>query len=484
MDPSHQKKTKIIATFGPACDSYDVLKDMVRQGVNVIRLNASHNSDPEYIAKCVELIRRVESDMDRPLGILLDLQGPKIRVGKFVNDKVELLTGQTFTLLPKGSLGDATQSSVSYDGILEDVSVGDPVYLDDGNLRLVVTEKLPGSVNCLVQQGGVLTNNKGINLPRTRISLSAFTEKDKTDIHLAVTQHLDYVALSFVTDVSDVTQFREYLDLIGGKDIHIIAKIERQMAIDNIAAIIDAADAVMVARGDLGVEIGIERVPEAQKMIIREANLRLKPVIVATQMLESMIVKRTATRAEASDVANAIYDRCDAVMLSAETAMGIDPANVVATMTRICLATDDHLIAIKRSQYQPRNPLFLKKTTSISFAMAANQIAEENNAKVLMAFSGRGETPLIISKLNPMIPVIAAADTAAVCRRVALYRGVIPLLTSRNFATISRWTDMINVAITDATNQHLVKANDTMIITAGIPVGRVGGTNSIRLITV
>ena len=279
----------------------------------------------------------------------IDLQGPKIRIGTFAEKSIQLSVGDLFLLSSDSSLvGDKTKVSVSYPELITDLEVGHHLYIDDGNIRLEVVEKRSTDVVCRVLRGGVISNNKGINLPMTHTSIPTLTEKDLRDLEVAVKNNVEYVAHSFISTSRDVLALKDHIQRLNGNDIGVIAKIERKSAVDNIVSILEVSDVVMVARGDLGVEIGIENVPEAQKTIIRESMKFIKPVIVATQMLESMVVKKLATRAEVSDVANAIYDRCDAVMLSGETAMGIDPANAVAMMKTICVATDENLSKMKK----------------------------------------------------------------------------------------------------------------------------------------
>jgi pyruvate kinase len=480
---SPDRKTKIIATLGPASATPEVLLDVLRCGADLIRLNASHNADPKIVKEQVALIRHCAQTLEKSVGIFLDLQGPKIRVGKFAEQKIELQTGQTFVLTTDTVLGDENRASVTYAGFADDVEVGQPLYIDDGKVQLVIREKKGNDVICEVDRGGIVSNSKGINLPLTHIKMSALTEKDRKDVKLAVEHELDYVALSFVSTADDVTELREYLKNLGSSDIQIISKIERQFAIDNILPIIKASDAIMVARGDLGVEIGVAHVPKIQKMIIRESNKRLKPVIVATQMLESMIYSEMATRAEVSDVANAIYDRCDAVMLSGETAMGINPSNVIKTMVSICVATDKHMVDIKLD-HGGLETYPLMHTPATSFCKAADQIAEENEAKVIMAFTSSGNTPLIASKLNPAIPIIAPTDSEKICQRMSLYRGVTPLLLTKKYSEIHRWTDMIALSVKHAKQAEIVHPGDRVVVTAGIPIGQSNGINSIRMVTV
>ncbi|MGE4170107.1 MAG: pyruvate kinase [Candidatus Margulisiibacteriota bacterium] len=481
----HSKKTKIIATLGPASNNKKALTDMFKAGVNVIRINASHRGELQGVRDDIALVRKTATDMGVPIAIFMDLQGPKIRVGKFENDKVELKVGQAFELTTDKVLGNDSRASVSYEAFAADVKAGEPLYIDDGRIRLEVLKMQGNSAHCKVVQGGILSNHKGVNLPKTKMTLSALTAKDLEDAAFAVEEKLDYIALSFVSVEEDVLALRKYIDHLGGYAIQIISKIERQQAIDNIISIIDVSDVIMVARGDLGVEIGVENVPKAQKMIIRESNARIKPVIVATQMLESMIQAKTATRAEVSDVANAIYDRCDAVMLSGETAVGIDPANVVTTMANIAQATDEHMTFLKKQGHSHEDKHgFIQHSTAVSFCKAADQVAIENNAKAIMAFTSSGNTPLIASKLNPILPVIAPTDEPFVWRRTAMYRGVIPLMLPKKFNDIHRWTDMITLALNEAKNNHLLEKGDVVVVTAGIPIGRSNGINSIRIVTV
>jgi pyruvate kinase len=479
----NDKKTKIIATIGPSSDNREHLKEMFYAGGDIIRINASHRSEPEIIKQNVDLIRDVSKEIDQWVSILMDLQGPKIRVGKFKNGKVTLHDNAIFSLTTEKILGDETRASVSYKGFTDDIQIGNPIYIDDGKIQLVVRDKKGNQVICEVIQGGILSNQKGLNLPDTKMSISPITEKDYEDALLAIETQMDYIALSFVSHEDDIKKLRKFLDVNNGHDIKIIAKIERPVAVERIDAIIKESDAVMVARGDLGVEIGVENVPRVQKMIISKANQLIKPVIVATQMLESMIHASTATRAEVSDVANAIYDSCDAVMLSGETAIGIDPTNSVSSMAVICKATDTHVAEIKKNQ-KVRNDQFDYHTIPISICKAANQVAEETDAAFIMAFTSSGNTPLIASKLNSTIPIISPIDDPKIGRRVALYRGVQPMMMPIKFDSIARWTDMINLAVKEAKTKKLIKKGDVIVVTAGIPIGQSDGINSIRLIKV
>lgn len=485
MKDFSEKRTKILATLGPSSSSENVLSALFDKGVDIIRINASHYKNPNMIGAHIKLVRKVAAKKDIPIGILVDLQGPKIRVGIFSGDGIELVNGSEFTLYKDHDrLGDLEGIGISYPGLIDDLELGDPVYIDDGKVRLRVASKTADSVTCKVEVGGGVSNNKGINIPNTKLSQSVLTEKDKHDLAVAVKSGVEYVALSFVSEAKDIVEMREYMHSLGGKDLDIIAKIERRSAVDDIVNILRETDVVMVARGDLGVEIGIEHVPQVQKQIIREGMKYIRPVIVATQMLESMVQSVIATRAEVSDVANAIYDRCDAVMLSGETAVGIDPVNVVNTMSNICKATDHHRVELKRTRYSQVIRLFENSSTATSICKAADQIAEENQADVMLAFTSSGSTARILSKLNSSMPIIAPTDNPSVQRKMNLYRGVIPIAMKKSFSEIKSWEEMIHLTVDDLCDQGLLIKGDKVIITAGIPIGITGGTNSIRMIVV
>jgi len=479
------KRTKIIATLGPATNNEETLQRILLEGVDVIRLNGSHYRSQDNIKDDISLIRRTAEAINKHTAIFLDLQGPKIRVGKFKKNGAILETGQQFTIKKdKDFLGNSQCCGLTTPEIIDDLNVGEPVFIDDGNIRLLIESINNGDVVCRVTQGGKISNHKGVNLPLSAISVSALTEKDCNDVETAVLNGVDYIALSFVSKADDVLELRQLINKHKGNQIGIISKIERRSAVDNLVEIIEVSDIVMVARGDLGVEVGLEKVPEIQKKTIRECNRLTTPVIVATQMLESMVTKPTATRAEVSDIANAIYDRCDSVMLSAETAIGDFPIEVVQSMRRICEASDKHLAELKKSKYSQVKRVFQIKSAATTFCKAADQISEEINANIMIAFTSSGNTALISSKLNPSIPILAPTDDISVVRKMALFRGVIPLLIKEKFVNIQSWGSMIQMALEDAKNLGYVKPGDLAIITAGYPLGSPGGTNSIRMIEV
>mgnify|MGYP001478188727 CR=1 FL=1 len=477
------KKTKIIATIGPACKDSSILKKMIKMGVDMFRINASHNEDSDNLVNLIESLRMTSVIAEKNTGIFLDLQGPKIRLGTFEKGEVLIKKKQLYILTSRQIIGNSEASHISYENFYQDVSRNDIIYIDDGKIILKVESIKNKDVTCIVVRGGKLSDNKGVNLPMTEMSVSPFTNKDRNDSLNAIKAGVDYIALSFVSSAKNIRDFRLFLNKNNGNKVQIIAKIERQKAIDNLNEIIESADAIMVARGDLGVEVGVEKVPQIQKEIIYRSNKQSKPVIVATQMLESMITTEHATRAEVSDVANAIYDNCDAVMLSGETAVGNNPVQVIQTMASICNAVDQHLDELI-AENNTIHKFKLTHSVATSFCKAASQVASENNAKAIMAFTSSGNTPLIASKTKTPHTIIAPTDERYLCCRMSIYRGVIPLLLPKKFQEITRWRDMIKIAVDECKNLNYLKKNDIAVITAGIPIGQSNGINSIRIISV
>lgn len=476
------KRTKIIATIGPASNSLAKIKKLIQSGTDIFRVNASHIRSADDILNAVQLVRQASEEFKKSVGVFLDLQGPKIRIGELEKPEVRVKTGQDIIMTSKNILGNSSKVSVSYPHFEKDIHVGDPVFIDDGRIRMKVSSKTKEGVVCKVIQGGSFSRRKGVNLPITKLGMSSLTSKDLEDVETGVKAGVDFLALSFVSTADDVIELKKLLKKLNATEIQVISKIERQIAVDHIDEILEVSDAVMVARGDLGVEVGLENVPRFQKLIIRQANKLLKPVIVATQMLESMINAPIATRAEVSDVANAVYDRCDAVMLSGETAVGIDPISVVKTMRSICQASDEHMVLLK--QEDALSVSVSQPNRALSICQAADAIAEANHAKAIMAFTSSGNTPLLASKLNPTFPVLAPTDSENVFKRCSLYRGVIPMIMPVKFKDIHRWTAMINIAVEEAKRLGYLKVGDVIVVTAGIPIGVSNGINSIRLVTV
>ena len=336
------KRTKIVCTLGPASETEEILRDLINNGLNVCRMNFSHGSHEEHKIR-MDLVKKVREELGQPTAILLDTKGPEIRTGNFELPEVLLEEGQTFTITMKDVMGNKEMCTVSYKGLVHDVKVGDTILIDDGLVGLTVKEINGDDIVCEVQNSGIVKNHKGVNVPGVKVNLPAITEKDRSDIEFGIEQGIDFIAASFVRKVSDVLAIREILEENNATDIKIISKIENQEGVDNIDSIIEASDGIMVARGDLGVEIPMEKLPAVQKMIIEKCNIAGKPVITATQMLDSMIRNPRPTRAEVSDVANAIYDGTDAIMLSGESANGDWPVEAVQTMAKIAIEAEKQL---------------------------------------------------------------------------------------------------------------------------------------------
>jgi pyruvate kinase len=433
------RRTKIVTTIGPASSSPEILELLMRAGADVLRLNFSHGTQEQHL-QVIRSARAIASRLDRPLALLQDLSGPKIRTGPMAGGEVELRKGRHLTItIDAGSEGTAERISTTYAALPHDVKPGDRILLDDGKLALAVLSTGPDRVECEVVDGGPLRSHKGMNLPGVALSTPALTEKDRSDLAFGLENGVDYVALSFVRRARDVEEAKELI-AARGKDVPVIAKIEKPQALDELAAILAAADGVMVARGDLGVEIGAEDVPIVQKRIITEANAAGKVVITATQMLESMIESPRPTRAEASDVANAILDGTDAVMLSGESAVGKYPVAAVETMARIAVATEQHGLAEIRprmlelpceaasSRLADHFPRAGSPITR-SLARVAATVAEDLGCKLIIAFTESGLTARLVAGHRPGVPVVAVTHEAAVYRQLALWWGVLPILS-------------------------------------------------------
>jgi pyruvate kinase len=417
------RRTKIVATIGPASRDPRVLERLVRAGVNVLRLNFSHGSHEEH-AQVVKAARNIEARLGQPLALLQDLSGPKIRTGRVAGGEIELRNGARLAITTDESVeGTPELISTTYKALPLDVKEGDRILLDDGNLELRAIEVSRKRVECEVVDGGALRSNKGMNLPGVRLSVPALTEKDRRDLAFGLEQGVDYVALSFVREAADIEEIQDLIRTFElGHHLPVIAKIEKPEAVENLAAILELADGVMVARGDLGVEIGTEEVPTVQKQIIAAANTAGRVVITATQMLESMIDNPRPTRAEASDVANAILDGTDAVMLSGESAVGRFPVEAVQTMARIADYTEEHHASVP--DRSPRGP---GPGITRSLARVAASVAAELGCKIIMALTESGVTARLASGFRPRVPVVAVTGDEAVCRQLALWWGVVPV---------------------------------------------------------
>ena len=465
------RRTKIVATLGPASSDAKTLDRLMEAGLDVVRLNFSHGTAQDHIDRA-ELVRSLARARGRAIGVLVDLQGPKIRIGKFKDGKIQLAKGDRFILDAACTLGDQTRVGLDYKELPNDVARGVTLLLDDGRIEFWVEEVKGTEIHCTVVQGGALSNNKGINRKGGGLSASALTEKDIEDIKTAAALKADYLAVSFPRSGADMRQARELLRAAGGKS-QLVAKIERCEAIENLEEILEASDAIMVARGDLGVEVGDAAVPALQKRMIRLAIERNKTVITATQMMESMITSPIPTRAEVSDVANAVLDGTDAVMLSAETAAGKYPLETVEEMAKICAAAEaaeDHRLD---ADFTGRT--FGRIDQSI--AMGALFTAHHLEAKAIVAMTDSGATALWMSRHRSHIPIYALTPKVATQRKMAMYRNVRPLLMD---TSADRDTALAE-AEGHLKSRGIVQSGDVYAITCGEPMGAPGGTNMLKI---
>jgi pyruvate kinase len=469
------RRTKIVATLGPSCSDAKTLDRMMEAGIDVVRLNFSHGSAQDHIDRA-ELVRSLARARGRAVGVLVDLQGPKIRIGKFKDGKITLAKGDTFILDAACELGDQTRVGLDYKELPQDVSRGTTLLLDDGRIELWVESVRGSEIVTKVVQGGTLSNNKGINRKGGGLSAAALTEKDIEDIKTAAALEADYLAVSFPRSGADMRLARELLRAAGGRS-QLVAKIERSEAIDNLEEILDASDAIMVARGDLGVEVGDAAVPALQKRMIRLAIERNKVVITATQMMESMISSPIPTRAEVSDVANAVLDGTDAVMLSAETAAGLYPVEAVQAMDRVCLEAEKHV-----------EPPFTKEGLEHSLLRTDEAIALSTvftsvhlNIKAIAALTESGNTCLWMSRLSTRVPIYALTPRVETRRKVTLFRGVYPI----NLKTTTQERDtLLAEAEAELRRRGAVREGDLIILTVGEPIGQSGGTNTMKIVRV
>ena len=470
------KKTKIVATIGPASESEKILERLFNAGVNVCRLNFSHGSHEEH-QKRIDTIKYVRAKMNLPIAIMLDTKGPEIRLTNFKEGVVEIKQGQDFTLTTREILGDETIVGISYDGLPHDLEVGGRALIDDGLVEFRVKELTDTDILTEALNDGVLKNHKGVNVPNVKISLPALTEKDIGDIKFGIKNDVDFIAASFVRKASDVNDIRRILEDNNGISIDIISKIENQEGVDNIDEIIVVSDGIMVARGDLGVEVPPERIPLIQKELIRKCNVAGKPVITATQMLDSMMRNPRPTRAEVTDIANAIIDGSSAIMLSGETAAGKYPVEAVQMMYSIAINTENSLDYKEILKLRSiRNEI----STTNAISKATVNTASDLGAKAIITATSSGYTSKAISKFRPKAPIIAATTSERVVRKMALEWGVYPVL-----APISKSTDeVIDLSIKASVDAGYAGEGDLVVITAGIPVGLSGTTNMIKVHTI
>ena len=471
----NKKKTKIVCTIGPATESKEMIKALALNGMDVARLNFSHGSHEEHLKK-INTIKEVREELNIPIAILLDTKGPEIRTKSLKDEEsVFLEIGQTFVLTTEDVVGDETRVSVTYDKITEeeDIQVGTTILIDDGLIELEVNEITETDLICTVVSGGELSNKKGINIPNSSLNLPPITNKDKEDIYFGVNHGLDFIAASFVRNADAVNEIREILKDCNS-NMAIISKIENREGIDNIDEIIEVSDGIMVARGDLGVEIAAEELPFLQKEIIKKCNERFKPVITATQMLDSMIRNPRPTRAEASDVANSIYDGTDAIMLSGETAMGRYPLQAIRMMVKIAVDTEKHL---PYDEFLKSNIKRKDKNISVAVAHSAVTTALSIDAELIIASTFSGFTTRIVSKLRPEATVIGLSPLKRTLRKMQLYWGVIPLETGE----VNSTDNLLASAVKSVKEADYVKKDDFIVLTAGVPTGVAKLTNMIKV---
>ena len=464
------RRTKIIATVGPASSDKKTLKKLISEGVDVFRLNLSHGTRIEH-KKTLASIRKVSSDLKKDTGILFDLTGQKLRIGQ-MQEPVELKRGQKISLTKKKIIGTSSKVSVNHSYLVNELTKGAKILIDEGRIELRVTRKTAEYLECVVKQGGLISSNKGINVTAP-LSLRPLTQKDREDIRFAINQKVDWLALSFVRHKSDILSLKKFLKN-NKADLAVMAKIEKNEAVKNIDDIIDAADGIMIARGDLGVEMPIEDVPLIQKIIIKKCMRKGKPVVTATQMLESMINNRKPTRAEVNDVANAIFDQTDAVMLSAETAAGKYPALAVKTMAKVAFKTEsaiDYASNLRNKESWVSTDI----TNAISFASC--ELIRDLSATLLVTSTQSGKTAIRAAAYRPPAPILAATPEKKVVTKLKLVFGVVPFLIvpSKNI------NDMLAKAKDAAKDSSLVKKRDRIVITAGALVNIVGTTNLIKI---
>lgn len=468
------KKTKIVCTMGPNMDNIENIRALAKNGMDIARLNFSHGDHEEHLNR-INMIKQVREELGLPIAILLDTKGPEIRTGMLVNDeKVQLQEGQDFVLTTEEIEGDANKVSITYTQLPEDVKEGDTILIDDGLIGLTVQKVADKEIFCKVTNGGLLGSRKGVNVPGVSVKLPGITEKDREDIIFGVKQGLDFVAASFVRNADAVREIRKVLN-DANSDMAIISKIENEEGIQNIDEIIEESDGIMVARGDMGVEIPAAEVPFIQKMIIQKCNDAYKPVITATQMLDSMIRNPRPTRAEVTDVANAIYDGTDAIMLSGETAMGKYPVDAIKMMSKIAIETESHLdydaILVEKENL---------KTKSISNAVSYASVttAKSLNSKLIVASSISGYTTKLVSKFRPKANVIGLSPCDSTLRKMQIFWGVTPIKTTE----VSSTDTLLEKAVEKVKESNFAEEGDTIVFTAGVPAGKTGVTNMMKVV--
>lgn len=469
------RKTKIVCTIGPASDSVEMLCNLMRAGMNVARLNFSHGTHESH-QRTIDNFKKARERVGVPCALLLDTKGPEIRIGTFENPTgITLAKDSMFTLTTEQMPGTEQKVSVTHHDLHNQLKVGQRILVDDGRIELVVTDVVDRDIVCKVLHGGKLTNNKGVNIPNCHIEMEYLSERDKADILFGIQNDIDFVAASFVRCVDDVIKMRRFLDINGGRNIRIIAKIENLEGIQNYDEILAVSGGIMVARGDMGVEVEYEKIPGLQKKFIRKCRCSGKMAITATQMLESMTEKTMPTRAEITDVANAVFDGTSAVMLSGETAMGKHPLLVVQTMDKIVRQAEKDHEEFKEFVYEVSE---FDKTNAI--CDAACTTAKDLEAKAIVAITLSGETARLVSKFRPKEMIIAATPSLKTYHQLALSWGVSPVLTSKQNSEEA----LIDDAIYRAKSENLLHKGDTVVVTAGVPLDVPGTTNLLRIVTV
>ncbi|HBD7144011.1 TPA: pyruvate kinase [Legionella pneumophila] len=471
------RRTKIVATLGPASKEPEILRSMLAAGVNVVRINFSH-ADSSAL-QLIALVRKIADELNHPVAVMADLQGPKIRVGRFQNKSITLIDGQNFTLdcMAPDTLGDINGVSVAYPNLANELSIGDHLLINDGLIELEVIEISGSKIHCKVVEGGVLTDLKGLNRKGGGLAARTLTEKDRNDLRTAIEAEVDYISLSFVKDAEDIRQARALMKDYGAQITPIIAKIERMEALDHLTDIIREADAIMVARGDLGVEVGAAEVPAIQKHIIEQTRLLDKVVITATQMMESMISNPQPTRAEVSDVANAILDGTDAVMLSAETASGLFPVKVITMVNKICLSAEKHASFFYHSD--PETCHYQRADQAI--AMATMHTANHFPIQAIITLTESGDTALWVSRHHSTVPIFAISANKRTIGRLSLVNNVFPIyLDFHQFNPEGLNQQILHELIQSG---HLEKRG-YVLLTRGTQIGMPGGTNCMEIIPV
>ena len=466
------RKTKIVCTLGPASTEYETIKQMALAGMNVARINMSHGTIKEHLIR-INNVKKVREELNLPIALLLDTKGPEIRVCTFKDGCVNLTVGNDFNLCMDNCEGCCKNVSVSYKGLINDVDIGDKIYLDNALIELEAINKEKNNIKCKVISGGVLRDRKSINVPGKTITQKYLSENDKADILFAIENDFDFIAASFVCSADNLKEIKNFVNKNGGSKIDVIAKIESLQGVNNAAEIIKVSDGIMVARGDLGVEIPFEQIPFIQKSLIKQSRELGKRVITATEMLESMTNNIRPTRAETSDVGNSVYDETSAVMLSGETAIGKYPVETIKAMSSICIATENHINYTSKFKEDEFNIKNIADAVSHSTCNTAIDL----NAKAITVFTRSGMTARMVSRFRPETIIIGITDNLKAYRQLALSWGVYPVLTT----VYSSTDELFNTAVTVCKNLKFAGKEDIIIITAGVPVGKSGLTNLIKV---